>query len=89
MKYAEEAFADRGYGKDGRLVSRREAGAVLDDPGVVAERVVRMVRDGEVTTVDGAVISIDPKTVCVHGDTPGAVELLRAIRERLEMEKIG
>lgn len=89
LKFAAEAFADRGYGKDGRLVSRREHGAVLDDPGVVAERVVRMVRDGEVTTVEGAVLSIDPKTVCVHGDTPGAVELLRAVRRRLEMEKIG
>ncbi|MGB7630777.1 MAG: LamB/YcsF family protein, partial [Candidatus Deferrimicrobium sp.] len=89
LKFAGEAFADRGYGNDGRLVSRREHGAVLGDPEVVAERMVRMVRDGEVTTVDGAVISIDPKTVCVHGDTPGAVELLRAIRGRLEKEKIG
>jgi UPF0271 protein len=88
LKFAAEAFADRGYGKDGRLVSRREAGAVLDDPGVVAERVVRMVRDGEVTAVDGTGISIDPKTVCVHGDTPGAVTLLRAIRRRLELERI-
>jgi len=89
LPYAEEAFADRGYRKDGKLVPRRERGAVLTEPAEVAERVVRMVRDGEVTTVDGAVISIDPKTVCVHGDTPGAVELLRAIRRRLEREKIG
>lgn len=88
LKFAAEAFADRGYGKDGRLVSRRELGAVLDDPGVVAERVVRMVRDGEVTAVDGTDLSIDPKTVCVHGDTPGVVALLRAIRRRLEGEKI-
>lgn len=88
LKFAAEAFADRGYGKDGRLVSRREPGAVLDDPGAVAERVVRMVRDGEVTAVDGTDLSIDPKTVCVHGDTPGVVALLRAIRRRLEGEKI-
>lgn len=88
LKFAAEAFADRGYGKDGRLVSRREPGAVLDDPGAVAERVVRMVRDGEVTAVDGTDLSIDPKTVCVHGDTPGVVALLRAIRKRLEGEKI-
>jgi UPF0271 protein len=88
LKFAAEAFADRGYGKDGRLVSRREPGAVLDDPGVVAERVVRMVRDGEVTAVDGTDLSIDPKTVCVHGDTPGVVALLRAIRRRLDGEKI-
>jgi UPF0271 protein len=88
LKFAAEAFADRRYWKDGRLVSRREHGAVLDDPGIVAERVVRMVREGEVIAVDGTGISIDPKTVCVHGDTPGAVELLRAIRRRLEKEKI-
>ncbi|HEX7520051.1 MAG TPA: 5-oxoprolinase subunit PxpA [Candidatus Deferrimicrobium sp.] len=89
LKFAPEAFADRGYRKDGRLVSRKEHGAVLDDPEVVAERVVRMVRDGEVITVDGTGIPIDPKTVCVHGDTPGVVALLRAIRSRLEREKIG
>ncbi|HEX8042686.1 5-oxoprolinase subunit PxpA [Candidatus Deferrimicrobium sp.] len=89
LKFAGEAFADRQYRKDRRLVSRREHGAVLADPEVVAERVVRMVRDGEVTAVDGTGISIDPKTVCVHGDTPGAVALLRAIRRRLEGEKIG
>jgi UPF0271 protein len=88
LKFAPEAFADRGYRKDGRLVSRKEHGAVLDDPEVVAERVVRMVRDGEVITVDGTGIPIDPKTVCVHGDTPGVVALLRAIRSRLEREKI-
>ncbi|HEX2719910.1 MAG TPA: 5-oxoprolinase subunit PxpA [Candidatus Deferrimicrobium sp.] len=89
LNFAAEAFADRGYRKDGRLVSRKDPGAVLDDPEVVAERVVRMVRDGEVITVDGTGISIVPKTVCVHGDTPGAVALLRAIRRRLEKEKIG
>lgn len=89
LKFVPEAFADRGYRKDGRLVSRKEHGAVLDDPEVVAERVVRMVRDGEVITVEGTGISIDPKTVCVHGDTPGVVALLRAIRSRLEREKIG
>ena len=88
LKFAGEAFADRGYRKDGRLVSRKEHGAVLGDPEIVAERMVRMVRDGEVTAVDGTGITIDPKTVCVHGDTPGAVALLRAIRRRLEKEKI-
>lgn len=80
LPYAEEAFADRGYRKDGKLVPRREHGAVLVEPAEVAERVVRMVRDGEVTTVDGMDIAIAPKTICVHGDTPGAVKMLRAIR---------
>jgi len=88
LPYAEEAFADRGYRKDGKLVPRREHGAVLTEPAEVAERVVRMVRDGKVTTVDGVDIPIAPKTICVHGDTPGAVEVLRAIRARLEKERI-
>ena len=88
LTFAAEAFADRGYGKDGRLVSRKESGSVLGDSDAVAERVVRMVRDGRVTAVDGTDISIQPTTVCVHGDTPGAATLLRAIRRRLKMEKI-
>ena len=88
LQYVEEAFADRGYRRDGKLVPRREHGAVLTDPESVAARVVRMVRDGEVKTVDGIDIPLDPKTICVHGDTPGAVSMLRAIRERLEKEKI-
>ncbi len=88
LPFAAEAFADRGYGEDGRLVSRKERGAVLVDSDAVAERVVRMVRDGKVTAVDGTDISIHPKTVCVHGDTSGAAMLLRAIRRRLKKEKI-
>lgn len=88
LDFAPEAFADRGYRKDGRLVSRKEPGAVIADPEIVAERVVRMVRDGEVTAVDGTRVPVAPKTVCVHGDTPGAEGLLRAIRGRLEREKI-
>ncbi|MEU5884281.1 5-oxoprolinase subunit PxpA [Spirillospora sp. NPDC047279] len=79
-----EVFADRAYTPDGRLVSRREPGAVLHDPFEVADRCVRMVTEGEVVAVDGSVLSIDPDSICVHGDTQGAVDLARAVRTALD-----
>ena len=79
-----EGFADRAYSGDGRLVSRREAGAVLDDPGRVAARAARMATEGRVGTVDGGEVAVEVRSLCVHGDTPGAVELARAVRAALE-----
>lgn len=79
-----EAFADRGYTPQGTLVSRREAGAVIHDPAQVAERVLRMVVDREVIAVDGSRVSLNADSVCVHGDTPGAVALAGAVRSKLE-----
>jgi UPF0271 protein len=78
-----EAFADRGYDAEGRLVPRGAPGALLHDPDEVAARVVRMVRDGVVTAVDGTEVEVDARSVCVHGDTPGAVGLTRAVRAAL------
>jgi UPF0271 protein len=78
-----EAFADRAYQPDGRLVARRDPGAVLHDPDLIAERVATMVRSGQVTAVDGSVIDIEVESVCVHGDSPGAVAIATAVRERL------
>jgi UPF0271 protein len=79
-----EAFADRGYLPDGQLVPRGQAGAVLQDVAAVAERVVRLVTQGRVTAVDGADIALAAESVCIHGDTPGAVEMGRAVRQALE-----
>ena len=79
-----EGFADRAYSGDGRLVSRREPGAVLDDPGLVAARAARMATEGRVGTVDGGEVAVEVRSLCVHGDTPGAVELARAVRAALE-----
>lgn len=79
-----EAFADRAYTNEGTLVSRRLPGAVIKDPEKVAERALKMAREGEVISVDGSPISIEAQTMCVHGDTPGAVGLVRHIRETLE-----
>ncbi|KWX00061.1 hypothetical protein TH66_14020 [Carbonactinospora thermoautotrophica] len=78
-----EAFADRAYTPAGELVSRREPGAVIHDAEVVAARCVRMATTGEVEAVDGTVVKIEPRSICVHGDTPGAVAMARAVRVAL------
>lgn len=79
-----EAFADRAYNPDGTLVSRREPGAVLHDHAMITQRVVRMAIDGAVTAIDGSTIPIDAVSVCVHGDTPGALEIARGVAQGLE-----
>lgn len=84
-----EAFADRAYQPDGRLVSRREAGAVLSDPAAVAARAVRMATQRRVEAVDGTMIAVDARSICVHGDTPGAVSLARAVRAALDAAGVG
>lgn len=83
MRTIPEAFADRAYTPQGRLVDRGRPGAVLDDPDVVAARVVRMVVDHEVQAVDGSTVAITTASVCVHGDSPGAVAMATAVRAAL------
>ncbi|MGY3554007.1 LamB/YcsF family protein [Williamsia sp. R60] len=83
LRVIREAFADRGYTPSATLVSRREPGAVLHDPGAVAERVLRMVSDGVVEAVDGSSVKIDVDSVCVHGDSPAAVQMARTVRDIL------
>ncbi|ROP60623.1 LamB/YcsF family protein [Curtobacterium sp. PhB115] len=83
LRAVAEAFADRAYEPDGSLVSRSRPGAVLHDPDVVAERVLRIVTEGVATAVDGSEIRVAAESVCVHGDSPGAVETARAIRSLL------
>jgi UPF0271 protein len=78
-----EAFADRAYTPEGTLVSRRLPGAVVHDPDTVVERSVRMAVDGTVVAVDGTVVEVRPRSLCVHGDTPGAVEIARRVRAGL------
>ena len=78
-----EAFADRAYTAQGTLVSRREPGAVLHDAQAVARRMVRLVREGVVEAIDGRVTRVEADSICVHGDSPGAVQMARAVREAL------
>ena len=83
LNVAAEAFADRAYQSDGSLVSRREAGAVLHDGDQVAERMLRLVREGVIETIDGQDLALAADSICVHGDSPGAVALAEAVRRRL------
>jgi UPF0271 protein len=83
LRAVTEAFADRAYNSDGTLVSRMLSGAVLTDPTSIASRVVRIVTRSEVVAIDGSVIPIDAESVCLHGDTPGAVAIARSVREAL------
>jgi len=77
-------FADRAYDDNGLLVSRSKPGAVLHDPKQIADRVVRMVQDGAVVSVTGKVMKMRTDTVCIHGDTAGAVEIAREVRRALD-----
>lgn len=83
LRTVAEAFADRAYRPDGRLVSRRESGAVLHDPEVIAARVATMVGSGRVRAIDGSIIDLEVESVCVHGDSPGAVGIADAVRRKL------
>ncbi|MER6345707.1 LamB/YcsF family protein [Streptomyces sp. NPDC001595] len=79
-----EAFADRAYTEQGTLVPRGQDGAVITDPEAVVERSVGLARSGTVTAHSGAPIEVRARSLCLHGDTPGAVELAHRVRQRLE-----
>ena len=89
LRPVREAFADRAYSADGTLVPRSEPGAVLADVAVVVERCVRLATAGEVVAADGTVVRVDAESLCLHGDTPGAVRLVRAVRSALAGAGIG
>ena len=88
LRTVPEAFADRAYRPDGQLVSRREPDAVLHDVDDIAHRVASMVAEGRVRAVDGSTIPITVKSVCVHGDSPGAVLIAAAVRDRLAADGV-
>ncbi|MEG3630332.1 LamB/YcsF family protein [Streptomyces poriticola] len=79
-----EAFADRAYTDRGTLVPRGQEGAVVADPEAVVERSVALAASGTVVARSGTRIEVRARSLCVHGDTPGAVELARRVRDRLE-----
>ena len=86
LPIAREIYADRAYADDGTLVSRKLPGAVLHEPDAVAERVVRMLEDGAITSLSGRRIPTRIDTICVHGDTPGAVAMACRPAGRLRRE---
>ena len=83
-----EAFADRAYTPQGTLVSRREPGAVLHDAEQVAQRMLRLVQSGEVEAIDGSVTRVEADSICVHGDSPGAIQMAREVRQLLEQSGV-
>lgn len=84
VKVAYEGFADRGYNSDGTLAERGRQGALITSPDDAAERALLMAGGRPFRTVDGKFLSIAVRTICVHGDTPGAGNIARAVRRRLE-----
>jgi UPF0271 protein len=79
-----EAFVDRAYQADGTLVPRSQEGAVLHDVDAIVERAVRLATKGEVVALDGTLVQVQPDSMCIHGDTPGAVGMAAAVRAGLE-----
>ncbi|WP_147539319.1 LamB/YcsF family protein [Anaerotruncus rubiinfantis] len=88
VRYASAVFADRAYNDDLTLVARGTPGAVIRDPEEAVKRVIRMVKEGVVTTVTGKEVPIEAHTICTHGDTLTAVEIVRSMRVALEAEEI-
>lgn len=83
LRGVSEAFADRAYTADGTLVSRAQPGAVLHDPAEVAEHVLRMATEQSVRAIDGSILKIRAESICVHGDSPGAVAMATAVKSAL------
>lgn len=88
LQLAREGFADRAYEPDGTLRSRRLAGALISEAAIAAQQAVSLVRDGVVRAHDGSLLELEVDTLCVHGDTPAAPALLRAVRAALVAEGI-
>jgi UPF0271 protein len=84
LRIAREVFADRTYQDDGQLTPRKQPGAVLHEAGPAAERVLRMVEERAIRSVNGVKIPVAIDTICVHGDNPAAVDMARTVRARLE-----
>lgn len=79
-----EAFADRAYLPDGQLMPRGQSGAVLHDPDVISERMLRLVASGTIAACDGTEIAVEAHSICVHGDNPAAVAIAKNLRRDLE-----
>ena len=88
LKVAEEAFADRAVNADGTLVPRSKPGSVIHDLVEVVERSVQMITEGKVKAITGEDVNIRADTLCLHGDTPGAIEMAKAVRSGLESARV-
>jgi UPF0271 protein len=88
LQIAHEVFADRNYLSNGQLVPRTRPDALLHDPVEAVPRVIRMLREGKVRSIDGVDVDVRAETICLHGDNPEAVDFARELRSRLEKEGV-
>jgi 5-oxoprolinase (ATP-hydrolysing) subunit A len=88
LRITHEVFADRNYLSNGQLVPRTRPDALLHDPVEAAPRVIRMLCEGKVRSIDGVDVNVRAETICLHGDNPEAVDFARALRSRLEKEGV-
>jgi UPF0271 protein len=88
LDYAVEGFADRSYTEEGKLVSRANPRSMLTDPDGAAEQALQIVKEHQVSSLSGKRVELTVHTICIHGDTPGAPQIARAVREKLEQAKI-
>ena len=88
LQVVEECYADRAYNEDLLLVSRKETGAVIKDVKEIQRRILQLVKEGTITTIDGQVLDMSCQSICVHGDTPSALDMVRKIRSALEENNV-
>jgi len=88
LRVAGEAYGDRAYNDDGTLVSRKLPGSVITDPEAVVERITRFVETGTMPTYKGGTVKVDAQSICMHGDTPGAANLIKVLRQRLDAQGV-
>ena len=84
VPFAAEVFADRAYEDDGTLVSRTKPGAMIEDESLAISRMVRLMREGVIESINGRDIPLQADTICVHGDSPKALAFAKALREAME-----
>lgn len=88
IRVIQEAFADRAYQDDGQLVSRREKGAVIDDPELICQRMISLIKSSRIPAINGDYAKIQADSICVHGDNPAAVAIASQLRETLHQAGI-
>jgi UPF0271 protein len=88
LRVAGEAYGDRAYNDDGTLVSRKLPGSVITDPDAVVGRITRFIETGTMPTYQGGTVNVDAQSICMHGDTPGAANLIKVLREKLDTKGI-
>jgi UPF0271 protein len=88
LRVVEECYADRAYNADLLLVARKQTGAVIKDVAELQRRILQLVKEGTITTIDGQVLDMSCQSICVHGDTPGALDMVRKIRSALEENNV-